>query len=169
MNTGKLTPRQARFVENYLLDLNASAAAARAGYSQKTARSIGQRLLTNVDIGAAITEAKRERSEATGIDAAWVLKKAVEVYQRVTQEIRPVRNPRTGKQVYDDDGNALFTFNAAAANRALEIIGKHVEVAAFKDRLEISGEMSLTDRIKAAKEQAYQPALDRLKEAPASE
>ena len=54
MNTDKLTPRQARFVENYLLDLNASAAAARAGYSRKTARSIGQRLLTNVYIEVAI-------------------------------------------------------------------------------------------------------------------
>ena len=90
MNIKKLTPRQARFVEEYLLDLNASAAAARAGYSRKTARSIGQRLLTNVDIAAAITEAKRERSEATKIDAAWVLKQAVDFYQKVTQQIRPV-------------------------------------------------------------------------------
>ena len=42
------------------------------------------------------------------------------------QEIRPVRNPKTGKQVYTDEGEALFTFNATAANRALELIGRHV-------------------------------------------
>lgn len=50
----KLNDRQERFVDEYLVDLNATAAAKRAGYSEKTARSQGQRLLTNVDIQAAI-------------------------------------------------------------------------------------------------------------------
>ena len=46
----KLTEKQKKFVDEYLIDLNATQAAIRAGYSEKTARSIGQRLLTNVDI-----------------------------------------------------------------------------------------------------------------------
>ena len=46
----KLTEKQKKFVDEYLIDLNATQAAMRAGYSEKTARSIGQRLLTNVDI-----------------------------------------------------------------------------------------------------------------------
>lgn len=50
----KLNDRQERFVDEYLVDHNATAAAKRAGYSEKTARSQGQRLLTNVDIQAAI-------------------------------------------------------------------------------------------------------------------
>ena len=50
----KLTPKQERFVNEYLVDLNATAAAKRAGDSEKTAKSQGQRLLTNVDIQAAI-------------------------------------------------------------------------------------------------------------------
>jgi phage terminase small subunit len=50
----KLTAKQERFVEEYLIDLNATAAARRAGYSEKTARSQGQRLLTNVDLQAAL-------------------------------------------------------------------------------------------------------------------
>jgi hypothetical protein len=58
----------------------------------------------------------------------------------------------TREQVYDDNGHDLFTFNAAAANRSLEIIGKHVEVAAFKDLLEVSGGQSMAERIRAAKE-----------------
>ena len=70
------------------------------------------------------------------------------------QEIRPVRNPKTGKQQYDDDGNALFTFNAAAANRALELIGKHTEIGAFKDRLEVSGGLSLVERLQQGRERA---------------
>lgn len=51
-----LTPKQTRFVAEYLVDLNATQAAIRAGYSAKTARQIGQRLLTKVDIAAAVGE-----------------------------------------------------------------------------------------------------------------
>ena len=54
MSVAKLNDRQERFVDEYLVDLNATAAAKRAGYSEKTARSQGQRLLTNVDIQSAI-------------------------------------------------------------------------------------------------------------------
>ncbi|MGO1061529.1 terminase small subunit [Acinetobacter lwoffii] len=52
-----MTDKQRRFVDKYLIGLNAIQAAIRAGYSEKTARSIGQRLLTNVDIQKAIEEA----------------------------------------------------------------------------------------------------------------
>jgi len=75
-------------------------------------------------------------------------------------EIRPVLNPKTRKQVYDDDGNALFTFNAAAANRALELVGKHVEVAAFKERVEHSSGLSLAERILQGRRQAQRAAID---------
>lgn len=47
---GELTAKQKRFCDEYLIDLNATQAAIRAGYSAKTARSQGQRLLTNVDV-----------------------------------------------------------------------------------------------------------------------
>jgi phage terminase small subunit len=161
--TVKLTPKQQRFIEEYLIDLNATQAAIRAGYSRNSARQIGDENLSKPGIADAVAKAKRERSEATNIDAEWVLKQAVELHQRCMQEIRPVRNPKTREQVYDDNGNALFAFNAAAANRSLEIIGKHVEVAAFKDRLEVSGEQSLAERIRAAK--AYSRRADHYKEA----
>jgi phage terminase small subunit len=52
--TTKLTAKQARFVEEDLCDLNATQAAVRAGYSQKTAAVQGSRLLTNVKVAAAI-------------------------------------------------------------------------------------------------------------------
>ncbi len=157
----KLTPRQRRFVDEYLIDLNASKAAVRAGYSQKTARQIGSENLSKPDIQEAITNAKIGRSEALKIDAAWVLQQAVELHQRCMQEIRPARNPKTGKQIYDDEGNALFTFNAAAASRSLELIGKHVEVAAFKDRLEITnGGPSLEERLQAGRKRIGKDASD---------
>jgi hypothetical protein len=50
--------KQERFVEEFLIDLNATQAAIRAGYSEKTAKSQGQRLLTNVDIAAAFARAQ---------------------------------------------------------------------------------------------------------------
>ena len=72
--TGKpLTDRQARFVKEYLVDLNATQAAIRAGYSKKTAAQQAERLLRNVEVQAAVTAAKQERSERTGIDADDVL------------------------------------------------------------------------------------------------
>ena len=171
MSTKKLTPKQNRFVDEYLIDLNATQAAIRAGYSKNSARQIGDENLSKPVIAAAVAKAKRDRSESTKVDAEWVLRQAVELHMRCMQEIRPVRNPKTGKQVYDDDGNALFTFNAAAANRALEIIGKHVEVAAFRDRLEISSgsELSLEERIQAGRKRAYKASKPEDDEAPTTE
>ena len=149
----KLTPKQQCFVDEYLIDLNATQAAVRAGYSKNSARQIGDENLSKPVIAAAVAQAMQERSEATKIDSEWVLRQAVELHQRCMQEIRPARNPKTGKQIYDGDGNALFTFNAAAANRALELVGKHVSVAAFKDRFEVSGGgPSLIERIQAGRD-----------------
>jgi len=62
-----LTPKQARFVEEYQVDLNATQAAVRSGYSAKTAKSQGQRLLTNVAIVAAVQAAQTEISERVEI------------------------------------------------------------------------------------------------------
>lgn len=62
MEIDNLNPKQAAFVREYVRDFNACAAAIRAGYSRKTAKSQGQRLLTNVDIQTAI---KRHTDAAT--------------------------------------------------------------------------------------------------------
>ena len=125
MSTKKLTPKQQCFIEEYLIDLNAAQSAIRAGYSEKTAKQQASRLLTNVDVAAAIAKAKRERSEATKIDAEWVLHQAVELHRRCMQEIKPALHSKSRRQLKDDSGNLLFTFNAAAANRALELVGNH--------------------------------------------
>ncbi len=154
MSTKKLTPKQQCFIEEYLIDLNAAQSAIRAGYSEKTAKQQASRLLTNVDVAAAIAKAKRERSEATKIDAEWVLRELVKLHKRVTQQITPALHPKTRKQMKDEEGNLLFVFNAAAANRSLELIGKHTEIAAFKDRLEVSGGISLVERLQAGRDRA---------------
>jgi phage terminase small subunit len=74
-----LTPRQRRFVAEYLISLNASQAAVRAGYSAKTARAAGSRLLTFVDVQAAIEKRQAVPLEQANLSAMRVL----EEYRRV--------------------------------------------------------------------------------------
>jgi phage terminase small subunit len=70
----KLTDKHARFVAEYLIDANATQAAIRAGYSQKTARQQGQRLLTNVDIKAAIRRRQARVEAEAEVSAAATLR-----------------------------------------------------------------------------------------------
>ena len=153
MNT-KLTPKQERFISEYLVDLNATQAAIRAGYSRNSARQIGVENLSKLVIAAAVAKAKQERSEATKIDAEWVLREAVALYERCIGEVRPALHPKSRRQMRDSDGNLLFTFQAATAARVLELIGKHTEIAAFKDHLEISGGISLVERLQKGRDRA---------------
>lgn len=69
-----LTARQRRFVDEYLVDLNATQAAIRAGYSPKTAGAIGAENLSKPEIADAIADAKAKRSERTEITIDRVLK-----------------------------------------------------------------------------------------------
>ena len=62
-----MPPKQTRFVQEFLLDLSATAAARRADYSERTAKQQGSRLLTNVDVQAAIVEAQEARARRTGL------------------------------------------------------------------------------------------------------
>ena len=66
----KLSPRQEKFIEEYLVDLNATQAAVRAGYSEKTAKAKASNLLGMPHIATAVAAAKAARSEKTGVAAA---------------------------------------------------------------------------------------------------
>lgn len=74
-----LTAKQECFVAEYLIDLNATQAAIRAGYSEKTAYSMGQRLLKNVEVQAALQEAQAKRSERTEITQDRVLQELARI------------------------------------------------------------------------------------------
>lgn len=128
----RLTPKQQRFVEEYLLDLNATQAAIRAGYSAKTADSIGPRLLGNVGVARAIEDATKKRAERAEVDAEYVVRNLREVAERCMQK-RPVLNMK-GEQVVDEEGNAKWTFDSKGANRALELLGKHIGM--FTDKVD---------------------------------
>lgn len=74
-----LTAKQALFVREYLIDLNATQAAIRAGYSKKTATVQGARLLTNANVKAAVAEASEKRADKLDLNAERVLQAIAEV------------------------------------------------------------------------------------------
>lgn len=78
-NGATLPPRQQRFVDEYLVDLNATQAAIRAGYSKRTANEQAARLLANVSVARVIAKAKEERSERVKISQDEVLRELLTI------------------------------------------------------------------------------------------
>ena len=133
----KLTDKQAAFVRQYLVDLNATQAAIRAGYSERTASRIGPQLLGKNCVREAIEKAQAKRARRVEVTQDYVLSNLVEVVERTMQRA-PVLD-RKGEQVTDEEGRAVWTFDAKGANRALELLGKHLGIFTDKIRAEVSG------------------------------
>lgn len=160
-----LTAKQQRFVAEYLIDLNATQAAIRAGYSEKTAYSVGHENLKKPDVQAGIQAAMKSRSDRTKIDADWVLQRLAAQAEADMAELfddhgalRPVKDwPEVwrkglvaGVDVFEEFAgqgaerqSIGFTKKIKLADRLknLELIGKHVDVGAFKEKVEHSGEI----------------------------
>lgn len=121
----KLTAKQAAFVHEYLVDLNATQAAIRAGYSVKTARFIGTENLSKPNIAAAIAEAQTARAERLQVTAEEVLERLVEIARG---EVRTEVSTKAG--IVD------LPPNFSERTRALELLGKHLGM--FTDRLDVT-------------------------------
>lgn len=133
----KLTDKQKEFVRQYLVDLNATQAAIRAGYSVKTAYRQGADLLQKTSIREAIEKAQAKRARRVEVTQDYVLSNLVEVVERTMQRA-PVLD-RKGEQVTDEEGRAVWMFDAKGANRALELLGKHLGIFTDKVKAEVSG------------------------------
>lgn len=138
----KLTDKQAAFVREYLVDLNATQAAIRAGYSERTAYSVGQRLLKKVEIQRAVAAAQAKRARRVEVTQDYVLSNLVEVVERTMQRA-PVLD-RKGEQIKDSKGRNVWCFDAKAANKALELLGKHLGLFSDRVQTEVSGGLSIT-------------------------
>jgi phage terminase small subunit len=162
-----LTPKQQRFVDEYLIDMNGTQAAIRAGYSAKTANEQAARLLANVNVSDAVQTAMDKRSERTAINADWVLTRlAIEAEadladlyddngnllpvkqwpliwrQGLVAGVESVREKSRG----DEELSVVDKIKISDRVKRLELIGRHVGVQAFKDRIE----HDVTDDLAAA-------------------
>lgn len=124
----KLTPKQKRFVEEYVVDCNATQAAIRAGYSPKTAYSIGQENLKKPEVMKAIAEKQKKVSERTEYDAlAW--RKDMLEYKKTLEQ----------KVLLGDDEAAVETFtDPTNLMKCMDMLGKHLG-AYNKDESEKDG------------------------------
>ncbi|MFV0468215.1 MAG: terminase small subunit [Dysgonomonas sp.] len=153
----QLSHRQEAFCREYLIDMNATKAAVRAGYSLGAAKQQGHRLMSNPHIKEFLVQMMEERNKQTSIDANYVLQQAVQLCERCMQQVRP--KTTRGKEVTDQDGNMVYEFDAANALKALEMIGRHINVGAFKERVEVSGDMLNAHFILAPIEKNHSPGF----------
>lgn len=144
--TKGLTSKQVAYCQEYLVDLNGKEAAIRAGYSEHTATAISTNNLAKPHVNDYLVFLKSQRTEETGIDAKYVLTQAKKLHERCMQEIEPVTD-KNGVQLKTEDGRPIFTFNAQGAAKGLELVGKHIDVQAFKDKIEVEMNQDLVSRI----------------------
>ena len=83
-----LTPKQARFVQEYLIDLNATQAAVRAGYSERTANRTGSENLSKPDIQAALQTAMQARQARTEVTQDYVIASSLKSLTRLHLTVR---------------------------------------------------------------------------------
>lgn len=136
ITTQELTDKQARFCEEYLIDLNATQAAIRAGYSEKTAREQAAQNLSKLNIQEKIAELKAERSKRTEITQDSVIQELAAVARA---EVKGVR--------------------AVDKLKALELLGKHLGM--FVERYEVNA-AEIEKRIAEAREQGKKEGTQEL-------
>lgn len=131
-----LTKKQKAFIQEYLVDLNATQAAIRAGYSKKTAYSIGQENLSKPEIQQALQEAQKRREKRTEVTQDYVIAKLREIVE---------------KDASDGPDSELKYANKI---RALELLGKHT--GAFDARASVAAQDVVEDDpiTKSLKEEA---------------
>ncbi|WP_313679065.1 terminase small subunit [Pantoea vagans] len=153
-----LIDKQEMFCREYLIDLNAMQAAIRAGYSENTARKIGSENLSKPDIQNRIAELKVQRNEQINIDAAYVLRRLVEIDQ---MDVLDILNDDGGIKSISEWPKVWrttlsgFDINTSVTNfdettienilkkvkwpdkvKNLELLGKHISVQAFKEQID---------------------------------
>lgn len=151
---GKLNAQMERFCQEYIKNpTNQTAAAAAAGY--KNAAVSASRHMDNPKVQARIEELMKHRNKRVKIDADYVLKQSVKIHERCMQEIEPFTDAK-GNHIHDDKGRPLYVFDAKAAIAALGLVGKHVDVQAFKERMDVNVTVTLADRMANARRRALE-------------
>ena len=130
-----LTEKQRRFVDEYLIDLNATQAAIRAGYSVKTAREQASQNLTKLNIQQAISEKMAERSKRTGVNQ-----------DRIVLELAKIAFVNAADVIDSDDATIKA---GATADDTAAIQSVKVKVIPTKEGEGVEREIRLNDKLKA--------------------
>ena len=148
----KLTEKQRRFAAEYLIDLNGTQAAIRAGYSARTANEQASRMLANVSIQQAISEAMAERSKRTGVNQDRIVQELAKIaFLKITDVVD--REGRIKENASEDDLACIESIKykhsdtetgssterevkAASKLKAMELLGKHLGM--WTDRLDVN-------------------------------
>jgi len=120
MSKSKLTAKQKQFCKEYLIDLNATQAAIRAGYSKKTARTIAAQNLAKLNIAEYVQELMNKRSEKVEISSDWVLKGIKDL---------------TDKLVGGEDPSKAY--------KGFELAGRHLKL--FTEKFEVEANLVITE------------------------
>lgn len=133
MSEKRLTPKQQRFCEEYIVDFNATQAAVRAGYSKKTAYSIGQENLIKPEIQAEIQASKQKISERTAVTVEYIVEKLQANLARAMEE----------EAVTDAEGKEIgvYKYEGSVANKSIELLGK--TIGAFQDNVKHEGDLKI--------------------------
>ena len=162
----KVTKKQKQFCEEYLIDLNATQAAIRAGYSPETAYSIGQENLKKPEIRVHIDRAIAERSKRTGVNADRVVRELAKVAFVNASDVIDAGDATLKADATPEDLAAIQsvkvkTFGEGGLEReikmadklkALELLGRHLGM--FEDRLKVSGQLN-TGKLDSILEQLH--------------
>ena len=161
MTEKKLTPKQQRFVDEYLIDLNATQAAIRAGYSEKTAGAIGEQNLKKLEIQTVIQAALKSRQQRTELSQDEVLNDLCEL-RYMCMGRKPVKISQKQK---DEDGNVFYEeveitqFDANGANRSLELLGKHLSLWTEKIDVNVGVSDDVLEKMAQLEEQSRQQSI----------
>lgn len=149
-----MNKKQQRFVDEYLIDLNATQAAIRAGYSVKTANEQGARLLANVSISNAIAKEMAERSKRTGVNQDRVVIELAKVAFGNISDCIDLNDMKIKESVSNEDLAAMCSFRIRTFPtkfgdigverevkmydklKALELLGKHLGM--WNDKLDVN-------------------------------
>lgn len=134
----KLTLKQKRFADEYIISANATAAAIKAGYSKKTARSIGQENLTKPDIKAYIDERIEKLESAKIATQEEVLQYLTSIMRGDQQEKTLISIGELGQEIVDIDVGAKDRIKAA------ELLGKQYRLFTDKIEMDISSDVTIS-------------------------
>lgn len=148
-----MTVKRHRFVAEYLVDLNATQAAIRAGYAKKGAKDQAYALMQDPEVAEAIKAAMEERNKRLQVDADYVLQRLTEIDQLDLADIfdldgklLPIRQwPLIWRQMVKEVDMKTGKVKFHDKLRALELIGKHVNVNAFREQVNHTGDINFTD------------------------